>query len=402
MMILQEQKSAGTKPLSVQSSLKKLSSRSLSVVADQQILLVENTFSKFGDVQLVDGRSIDQQIIKNADILLVRSVTRVNESLLKNSKIKFVGSATSGIDHIDVDYLKKSNIHFSYALGSNARSVAEYVLSSLFVTSEQYDFSLKEKTVGIIGCGQVGSRVKHFMKTLGVKCLLNDPLLAEQTSSHCYVELEEIMQADIITLHVPLTENCKFPTNKLVNKEFLSGLKSDVILVNTSRGEVIDEAELLAFKQANPDAILILDVWCNEPEIDINLLQQSFIATPHIAGYSYDGKLKATEMLFDALNVYTNKESLEAGLGKSEQEIVAIDEDDIQFSVLQSYDVRSDAIALLNLDSIEVDKRAEYFDSLRKNYPIRHEFTNRIIQTSKMGHETKQQLLQLGFKVELT
>ncbi len=372
----------------------------LSIVADQQILLAKETFSKFGDVQLVDGRSVDQQMLKNTDVLLVRSVTRVNESLLKDSKIKFVGSATSGIDHIDSDYLQKSNIHFSHALGSNARSVAEYVLSSLFVTAEQHGFSLKEKTVGIIGCGQVGSRVKRFMDVLGVNCLLNDPPLAKQTSDHCYVELEEVLQADIITLHVPLTSDVEFPTNKLVNKEFLRGLKSDVIIVNTSRGEVIDEAELLAFKQANSSTTLILDVWCNEPEIDINLLQQSFIATPHIAGYSYDGKLKATEMLLHALNDYTNNESPKADLRKYEQEIIAIDEDDIQLVVMQSYDVRSDAIALTNLGSIEDDKHAAYFDSLRKNYPVRREYTNRVIQTNKMSHATKQQLQQLGFKVE--
>ncbi len=373
---------------------------SLSIVADQQILLAKDAFSKFGDVQLVDGRTIDQQMLKNVDVLLVRSVTKVNESLLKGSKIKFVGSATSGIDHIDIEYLQKSNIAFSYALGSNARSVAEYVLSSLFVAAEQQDFSLTEKTVGIIGCGQVGSRVKRFMETLGIKTLLNDPLLAKQTSDHSYVELEEILQANIITLHVPLTSDGEFPTNKLVNKEFLQGLKSDVILVNTSRGEVIDEAELLAFKQANASAILILDVWCNEPEININLLQQSFIATPHIAGYSFDGKLKATEMLLDALNDYTNNESLEAILRKPEQEIIAIDEDDIQLAVMQSYDVRSDAIALMNLNNIDDVKRAAYFDSLRKNYPVRREFKNKIIQTNTMSHETKQQLQQLGFIVE--
>jgi erythronate-4-phosphate dehydrogenase len=373
---------------------------SLSIVADQQILLAKDAFSKFGDVQLVDGRSIDQRVIKNADVLLVRSVTKVNESLLKNSKIKFVGSATSGVDHIDRDYLRTSNIRFSHALGSNARSVAEYVLSSLFVTAEQHDFSLKEKTVGIIGCGQVGSRVKRFMEALGVKCLLNDPLLAEQTSEHCYVELEEVLQADIITLHVPLTLDCEFPTNKLVNEEFLHELKSNVILVNTSRGEVIDEAALLAFKQANSSVILILDVWCNEPEIDINLLQQSFIATPHIAGYSYDGKLKATSMLLDALNDYTSRESIKTGFGESGKEISVIDEDNIQLAVMQSYDVRSDAIALMNLSSIEYEKRAAYFDSLRKKYPIRREFPNRIIHANKMSHETRQQLQQLGFKVK--
>lgn len=373
---------------------------SLSIVADQQILLAKEVFSKFGDVQLVDGRFIDHQVINGADVLLVRSVTKVNESLLQNSKIRFVGSATSGIDHIDTDYLQKSNITFSHALGSNARSVAEYVLSSLLVVAEQQDFSLTEKTVGIIGCGQVGSRVKRFLDVLGIKSLLNDPPLASKALNHTYVELEEILQADIITLHVPLTTGGEFPTSKLVNQAFLNKLKSDVILVNTSRGEVVDEAALLSFKQANPAATLILDVWCNEPEIDINLLQKTFIATPHIAGYSYDGKLKATEMLFDALNVYVNEESSGAGLLQSEQEKVTIDDDAIQLAVMQSYDVRSDAIALTNLTDMEEEKRAVYFDSLRKNYPIRREFTNRTIQTARMSNESKQQLLQLGFKVE--
>ncbi len=372
---------------------------SLSIVADQQILFAKEAFSNVGDVQLVDGRSIDHQTLQGADVLLVRSVTKVNESLLKDSKIKFVGSATSGIDHIDTDFLKKCNISFSHALGSNARSVAEYILSSLLVTAEQQGFELADKTVGIIGCGQVGSRVKRFMDALGVKCILNDPLLAKQSSDNKYVELENVQKADIISLHVPLTIDCEFPTHKLVNKAFLDQLKSDVILLNSSRGEVIDEAALLEFKRINSSATLILDVWCNEPKIDINLLQNTFIATPHIAGYSYDGKLKATEMLFAALNDY-----LETGLNKpdllcSKQSMITIDEDAIQLPVLQSYDVRSDAIALANLANIEDDKRAIYFDDLRKNYPIRREFKNKIVQTNTMSHQVIQQLQQLGFKV---
>ena len=153
-------------------------SQPLSIVADRQILLAEETFSRFGDVELVDGRSIDEAAVKNADVLLVRSVTPVDESLLKNSKIGFVGSATSGIDHIDTDYLKKSNISFVHAPGSNARSVAEYVLSSLLATAEFNNFDLTKKTVGIIGCGQVGSRLKRFLESLGVQCLLKRPSIS--------------------------------------------------------------------------------------------------------------------------------------------------------------------------------------------------------------------------------
>ena len=206
-------------------------------------------------------------------------------------------SATSGIDHIDTKYLKKNNIIFVHAPGSNARSVAEYVLSSLFAIAEYENFDISKKTVGIIGYGQVGSKVKYFLESVGTKCLLNDPPLAEQESTESYQELEQILKADIITLHVPLTTGGQYPTSQLINESFLDKLKPNVILINTSRGEVVDESALLSFKATNPDATLILDVWCNEPEININLLKQCFIGTPHIAGYSYDGKLRQLKFL---------------------------------------------------------------------------------------------------------
>ena len=372
---------------------------SIKIVADQQIALAKEVFSQFGEVELVNGRTIDQSIVQDADVLLVRSVTKVNESLLNNSNVSFVASATSGIDHIDTAYLNKSSISFSHAPASNARSVAEYVLSSLWVLSEQKDFNLADKTIGIIGCGQVGSRVKRFMETLGVKCLVNDPPLAKQKTEHDFVELEAIAQADIITLHVPLIRDGEYPTNKLINKSFLEKLKADVTILNTSRGEVVDEAALLSFKQANNQATLILDVWCNEPNIDINLLRETFIATPHIAGYSYDGKLKATEMLFDALNAHLDSGLNKPDLLNSKQEIINID-DAIQLAVLQSYDVRSDAIALGSLMDMNEPERASYFDSLRKHYPIRREFTNRTIHSNNISDDSKQKLQQLGFNVE--
>jgi erythronate-4-phosphate dehydrogenase len=373
---------------------------SLSIVADQQILLAEEAFSNFGDVQLVDGRSIERRMIKDSDVLLVRSVTNVDESLLKNSNVSFVGSATSGINHIDVDYLNKSNIHFSHALGSNARSVAEYVLSSLLVTAELNDFILTDKTVGIIGCGQVGSRLKQFMDVLGVKCLLNDPPRAEYDSDVTYVELEQVLEADIITLHVPLTTDGKYPTNNFINKQVFDELKSDVVFVNTARGEVVEETALLEFKNNNPQSTLILDVWRNEPNINTDLIKRAFIATPHIAGYSYDGKLKATNMLLDSLSLYINNDSIKSGVSSTEFEKLFIEDDIMRLAVMQSYDVRSDAIALKNINDVVEVERANYFDSLRKNYPVRREFTNKLIQTKSIDSRTRHQLQQMGFQVE--
>ena len=370
---------------------------SLKIVADQQIVLAKEVFSRFGDVELVEGRSIHHDLIKDANVLLVRSITRVNEALLKNSSVSFVGTATSGTDHIDIDYLNNSNITFYDALGSNARSVAEYVLSSLLVLSEQKDFDLANKTVAIIGHGQVGSRVSHFLNTLGVKCLVNDPPLQALNPENDFVEIEDIYQADIITLHVPLISDGEFPTYKLVGDKFLEKLNPDVTIINTSRGQIIDEAALMAFKEENTEATLILDVWCNEPKINIDLINKTFIATPHIAGYSYDGKLKATEMLFNDLNSYLDTKLSLPDSFKTEQEILNIDHDEIQLPVLQSYDVRSDVAALKQMSNLEEKEHASYFDNLRKNYPIRREFRNRVIRSSKMTASTLQKLQQLGF-----
>lgn len=379
-------------------------SQPLSIVADQQILFAKEAFSDFGKVTLVDGRSIEQQTIENADVLLVRSVTRVDKALLENSPVRFVGSATSGIDHIDLAYLENSDIYFTHAPGSNARSVAEYVLSSLFAVSELHEFSLAEKTVGIIGCGQVGSRLKRFLNALGVKCLINDPPLALSTGDNLYVELEEALTADIISLHVPLNLDGEFPTKDLLNKSLLSRLKADVILINTSRGEVINEIDVLEFKKNNPDSTLILDVWRNEPEINLDLLQQTLIATPHIAGYSLDGKLKATRILLDALIEYTGHEAETSNLSflDQEQHTLELENDIVQLAVMQSYDVRSDAVALRNLVTFEEKECAAYFDSLRKNYPVRREFTCRIIRSDNMSNEVADQLEQLGFKLNTT
>jgi erythronate-4-phosphate dehydrogenase len=240
------------------------------------------------------------------------------------------------------------------------------------------------------------------MEALGVKCLLNDPLLSEQNPNADYVDLDRIIEADIISLHVPLTIDGKYPSYNLVNETFLNKLKPDVILINTSRGQVIDEAALLSFKEANSKATLILDVWCNEPLINIDLLRQTFIGTPHIAGYSYDGKLKATRVLAEALQYKTGvvlNEAATSHAGYMTDTIEYNDESSIQFAVMRTYDVRSDVIAFESVSDLAPEGRGMYFDSLRKHYPIRREFTNRQINTKNLNEKMKQSLQNLGFKV---
>ena len=383
---------------------------SLFIVVDEQIPLAEKVFSKFGNIKLVDGRYIDKEEIKDADVLLVRSVTKVDQSLLENSKIKFVGSATSGVDHVDVNYLKKSNICFSYAPGSNANSVAEYVLNSLFEVTRNINkpFSLSDKTVGIIGYGYIGSRVKYFMDIFNIKCVLNDPPLFDQTKNLSFVDLEEVLQSDIITLHVPLTKEGKYPTCNLVNDNFLEKLKSDVILINTSRGEVIDEQALISFKKRNPESRLILDVWRNEPHINIDLLEKVFIGTPHIAGYSYDAKVKATKILFESLQKFFKTNFNYPNFSNENSVFLApkISNSDylIESIISQFWNISGDNISFSQYSSLAENERSVFYDSLRKNYPIRYEFRSSVIDANKHNEsfvfdtKARRDLRKLGFK----
>ena len=374
-------------------------SETLTIVAGQQIVQAAETFDRLGQVRLVNGRSINPGTVKDADVLLVRSVTRVDETLLKGSAVRFVGSATSGIDHIDQTYLENAGICFAHAPGSNARSVAEYVLSSLFAIAELQDFSLTDKTVGIIGCGEVGSRLRHFLQCLNIKCLIHDPPRQLHQPDDDYVDLETIATADIISLHVPLDSEPDYPTRNLVDANFLSKLKNDVILINTSRGEVINEVDLTSFKQHHPEATLVLDVWHHEPDINLELLQQTLIATPHIAGYSFDGKLKATRMLYRALQAFIGKPVTDETGGNNETALTEISADQVSLAVMQSYDVRSDAVGLRQLLTLAAAERPAFFDMLRKNYPVRREFSQRIVKSSTMDQQTAQQCQQLGFKL---
>lgn len=391
----------------------------MKIIADQQIPKVAQAFSEFAEVTLCNGREITTEKIHDADVLLVRSITAVNADLLEGCQVKFVASATSGLDHIDLDYLHEYNIGFAHARGSNARSVAEYVLSSLFVLADQDNFKFKDKIVGVIGCGEVGSRVVELLETLGVKTIMNDPPLKDalgkdahgknESGDGQYREIEEIFSADIITLHVPLTSDGPYPTQNLLDMEFLSQLNDDVILINTARGGVINEAALKNHLESHEDMKVVLDVWEDEPDIDIDLLTQSDIGTPHIAGYSADGKIHAIEMIFASICEFFKLDytwnpvldlpaanSLELPLG-SELD----DQDAIQMAILASYDVRSDSASLRQLPELSIEQQAQYFDELRKNYPVRREFPATVFRLPDSRKKLAGKLQQLGFNVKI-
>ena len=379
----------------------------MKIVADENIPCIEQAFASLGEVSLLPGRGMQAADVRDADVLLVRSVTRVDASLLDNSAVRFVGSATIGFDHVDRDYLRNRGIGFSTAPGSNATSAAEYVISVLMVLSAQQGFELAGKTVGIIGCGNVGSRVRQRLTALGMHCLVNDPPLQAQGVQDDFVQIEAALQADIVTVHVPLERSGVHPTLHLIDAARLRQLAPGAIFINTSRGAVADNQALDVALEHRDDLTVVLDVWENEPAISTRLLQRVALGTPHIAGYSLDGKLRGTEMIYDAVCRHFDRtvqwraaDAVDAAPAyrlahDAEEDVLAT----LREAVLSVYDVREDDARLRATLALSADERSAAFDSLRKNYPIRREFSESTIRMRQPDSQAGTLLEQLGFRV---
>jgi erythronate-4-phosphate dehydrogenase len=355
----------------------------MKIVADQNIPEVKHAFASHGDVELVNGRDLSAQQLVNADALVVRSVTRVNADLLQNSRIKFVGSATIGTDHVDLDYLHKNNIAFANAPGCNATSAAEYVLAAALHVAELNSLLLPDLKVGVVGYGNVGSRVSKKFMALGCKVVVYDPPREQQYHDCEYCSWNEITECDIVTAHVPLTRGGDYPTYRMFDNAFFTALKEHAVFINTSRGGAVDEAALKQRMKSGRSVSLVLDVWQNEPDIDLALLQQTVIATPHIAGYSREGKFRGLQMVYQAACNFFHWQpvwAMEKILPVLDKELELAAVTDLQKSVhmlvQQAYSIIDDDKALRKILDMPVAERAEYFDGLRKNYPERREFFN--------------------------
>ncbi|MCX7726273.1 MAG: 4-phosphoerythronate dehydrogenase [Chitinispirillaceae bacterium] len=375
----------------------------MKIVIDENIPFAEKLFSQFGEIELLPGRSITSNHLKNADALIVRSVTKVNRELLEGTKVKFVGSATTGIDHVDLKYLEENFIGFAYAPGSNAESVAEYILSAICLISKEHKKKPKDFTIGIIGVGNIGSRVFKYASLLGMRALLCDPPKKRITKSNIYLPLEEVLkESDIITLHVPYTTVGEDKTDNMVEKSFLSRMKKGASFVNTSRGKIVNENDLIA----NRDKIdkLVVDVWCNEPAINIDLLKLCDIATPHIAGYSYEGKVRGSIAIYEALCAYFFKEPKKILIEElltpsSEKETIDIidREDPILYAILQAYNIEKDSKEMKKIVSLNKKDVPFFFDNLRRNYPRRREFSSYAIDVKALTKKEIEILKELGF-----
>lgn len=364
--------------------------------------LVEEIFADFGEVTRVAGRTMSADQVAGADLLLVRSVTQVNEGLLAQAEPKFVGTATIGTDHIDTAYLQSRDIAFSSAPGCNADAVVEYVLSAVFHMAQTQGFDPAERTWGVIGVGNVGGRLQHRLEGLGYKVLLNDPP-REAKGETGFVPLTQLLaEADIICMHTPLTRDGEHPSHHLLSTAELSGLNQGAILLNAGRGPVIDNAALFEVKQKRDDITLILDVWEHEPVVDPELAALTEIATPHIAGYSHDGKIRGTFMLYEAcckaLAVEQTK-TLEDFLPEPSMREVAVNDQVTALDLIRlRYDPYRDDRDLRRTLSGNEELRAADFDRLRKQYPQRREFSS--LTVSGVANATlTAQLKALGFKV---
>jgi erythronate-4-phosphate dehydrogenase len=374
----------------------------LTIVADENIPQVKDYFSPLGTVTTVNGRQIKNADLKAADILLVRSVTPVNEALLEGTSIRFVATATIGIDHLDTEYLDNNNIGWTNAPGCNADSVVEYIISACCRLDGVLEMLQAQTKVGIVGMGNVGSRLYQRLDQLGINCIGYDPLIA-QDSYPILTTLEEVLSCDVVCLHAPLTTVGSHPTYHLLGEEQLMALKMGAVLISAGRGAVVDNQALQRVLKRRGDLCVVLDVWEDEPAIDIELLKRIDLASPHIAGYSFDGKLAGTRMIYEACAQYLNSKVtakpidpvlIELQLKEKNIVIKAVKE-----AVLTSYDVAEDDQlirgALLHCDATE---RPLAFDKLRKNYRQRREFSRyRIANADEMSESVINTLLNLGF-----
>ena len=386
----------------------------LKIIADQNIPCVEAAFGSLGTVTSLRGHRISRDDVADADVLLVRSVTPVTPELLRGSSVRFVGSATIGTDHVHQDFLEEAGIAFAHAPGSNADSVADYVVAALLVLARRQQVRLSDRTVGIVGCGNIGGRLARRLSALGLEVLRNDPPRAEaEDRPNDFRSLEAVLRkADILTLHVPLTVEGRHPTRHLIGEEELRQVRDSTWLLNTSRGSVIDAGPLQTATEEGRLGGLVLDVWPNEPTPAPALVQATDLATPHIAGYAYDGKVRGTRMLYEALCDHLGVEPTwgpEAVLTPDDPDTLRCVPPDPRLPATdalhrlarQAYDVTEDDARLRSALNGSSEERAAAFRRLRKTYPRRREFQQHSVPRTAIPEDLQPAVAE-GLTMQLT
>ncbi|MEH6350050.1 4-phosphoerythronate dehydrogenase PdxB [Pseudomonas sp. 3JA] len=374
------------------------------IVADENIPLLDAFFQGFGEIRRVPGRGIDRTMVEQADVLLVRSVSQINRALLEGSKVRFVGTCTIGTDHLDLDYFAEAGIRWASAPGCNARGVVDYVLGSLMTLAEIEGAQLEQRTFGVVGAGQVGGRLIEVLKGLGWAVKVCDPP-RQAAEGGDYMSLEQIIeQCDVISLHTPLTRDGEQPTWHLFDEARLNQLKPGTWLINAARGPVIDNAALREVLLEREDLQAVLDVWEQEPTVDVDLADLCVIATPHIAGYSLDGRQRGTAQIYQALCAFLER-PVEVSLGDLLPRpwlggitLDAATDPAWALAVLcrSVYDPRGDDANFRRSLVGTVSEQRSAFDALRKHYPPRREIDSLKVRIEGQSAALQQIVTALG------
>ena len=382
----------------------------LSILVDENVPYALESFGRFGTVRVIPGRRISAADVQHMDVLIVRSVTRVNEALLAGSSVKFVGTATIGCDHVDVDYLRSRGIGFASAPGSNATSVAEYITAALLLSAHARQRPLEGSTIAVIGVGNVGGRVVEKAHALGMRCVLNDPPRQRNSRAPAFIALDEALtQAEYVTLHVPLEHTGPDATVGMAGRAFLDKMRPGAVFLNTSRGAVVDEEALADALDSGRMSHAVLDVWQDEPDIDPQMVRRAFLATAHIAGYSFDGKVAATAMLCQALCRWLNRPSdidLSSLLPPPPVPRIDLraraenDEDVVRAAISAVYDIKEDDRALRGVFADTARDAGARFDLLRKTYKQRREFSHTTVVLPSGRDALSGKMANLGFRTE--
>jgi erythronate-4-phosphate dehydrogenase len=371
------------------------------IIIDNKIPYINGVLEPFFEVIYLPGSLTTKEAVKDADALITRTRTICSKETLEGSRVKFIATATIGFDHIDVNFCEAAGIQWANAPGCNAESVNQYISSALFSWSMRKNRALTGKTIGIVGVGQVGSRVAKTCEILGMNVLLNDPPRERKEGSSQFVSLESIReQADVITFHVPLNMDGVDRTYHMVSGDFLRNLKKSPLFINTCRGEVFEtEAVREAAEESNISG-MILDCWENEPDLDLRLLETADYGTPHIAGYSKDGKANGTRASVRAISRFFSlgiDEWEPSGVEPPEQPIIELDghnrcaESVLAEAILATYEIESDDTALRD--------NPQLFEQLRGDYPVRREFGCYSVRTINVAPEILEKLERLGFNL---
>lgn len=377
------------------------------IAVDKEIPYAKEAFSQLGQIRLFSGRELKRSDLEDVNALIVRTITTVDAALLEGTSVRYLGAASAGIDHIDQAYLDSKGIHFNYAAGCNADSVSEYIVTVLHLIASRKGWELREKSIAVIGVGNVGSRVAQKAEALGMRVIRCDPPLRDQTGDTRYKDFSEALGADILTFHVPLTIDGLYPTKHLLNRKVLEQLSPGQFVINSSRGSVFNGLDLQTALRRGNISGAVLDVWEEEPIVDFPLLELIDIGTPHIAGGALDGKIRATEMIREGLGRFLGLKSLaisdsvypEGNIivpekGTNGQEAIA--------SVLaQAYPILDKDARLRALGSRNTEEAVAGFERLRTEKPLRLEFRHFMIELANSHKDLAGIFEALGFQTRI-